>query len=138
MGQDFHRLGMDQDFEKVGTMSLLMGGHPDECPERYEFFSPITHVNSNCPPTLLIHGIHDIMAPVKATRLLYKRLMREKIPAVLHVIPQTDHGFDLVWPGIAPSAHNAIYDVERFLAIVTAKSNKKLKFIPGKEITTVS
>ena len=127
---------MNRDFEKVGTIALLMGGHPDECPERYKFYSPITHVNSNCPPTLLIQGIHDIMAPVKATCLLYKRLIREKIPAVMHILPQTDHGFDLVWPSIAPSAHNAIYDVERFLAMMTAGSNPQFQFIPGKEKST--
>ena len=30
---------------------------------------------------------------------------------------KTDHAFDLILPKISPSAHNAIYDVERFLAL---------------------
>jgi acetyl esterase/lipase len=123
IGKDFHRLGMDKGFENVGTIAPLMGGHPDECPERYNFFSPITHVNSNCPPTLLIHGGHDIMAPVKATRLLYNKLVKERVPTVMHILPQTDHAFDLLWPAIAPSAHNAFYDVERFIAVI-ANSKK--------------
>jgi len=33
----------------------------------------------------------------------------------MHIVPQTDHGFDLLWPNIAPAAHNAFYDVERFM-----------------------
>ena len=121
LGKDFHRLGMDKGLENVGTMAPLMGGHPDECPETYTLFSPITHVNSNCPPTLLIQGAHDIMTPVKSTQLLYDGLIKEKVPAILHILPQTDHAFDLLFPGIAPSAHNAFYDVERFMAIMNAK-----------------
>ena len=35
----------------------------------------------------------------------------------MHILPQTDHAFDLILPNISPSAHNAIYDVERFLAL---------------------
>jgi acetyl esterase/lipase len=118
LGADFHRLGMDRGFESVGTMAPLMGGHPDECPERYELFSPITHATSTCPPTLFIQGNHDIMAPIEATRLLYYHLVAQKVPAIMHSLPQTDHGFDLLWPNIAPSAHTAFYDVERFMALM--------------------
>lgn len=129
IGADVPRLGMDKGFENVGTIAPLMGGHPDECPERYALFSPITHVNSNCPPTLLIQGEHDIMAPVNSTRFLYNRLVKEKIPAIMHILPQTDHGFDLLFPAISPSAHSAFYDVERFMALMSAKTvvhNKKI------------
>lgn len=125
IGKDLHRLGMDKTLENVGTMPPLMGGHPDECPERYKFFSPITHVHSNCPPTLLIHGAHDIMAPVKSTRLLYDKLIQEKIPALLHILPQSDHAFDLFLTSIAPAAHNAIYDVERFIALVSNRIDEQ-------------
>ncbi|HEX3166404.1 MAG TPA: alpha/beta hydrolase [Chitinophagaceae bacterium] len=117
IGKDFHRLGFDKGFENVGTMAPLMGGHPDECPERYDFFSPVNYVNSKCPPTLLIQGAHDIMAPVRSTKLLYDRLIEEKVPAILHILPQADHAFDLLFPAIAPAAHTAFYDVERFMAL---------------------
>jgi hypothetical protein len=43
--------------------------------------------------------------------------MQEKVPTIMHILPQTDHAFDLILPKISPSAHNAIYDVERFLAL---------------------
>jgi len=69
MGEEYHRLGMDKSFENVGVLAPLLGGHPDQCPEAYALFSPVTHVHSHCPPTLLIHGEHDIMAPIKATRI---------------------------------------------------------------------
>jgi hypothetical protein len=58
------------------------------------------------------------MAPVRATRLLYYRLIAARVAAIMHILPQTDHGFDLLWPNIAPAAHNAFYDVERFMALM--------------------
>jgi acetyl esterase/lipase len=124
IGKDYHRLGFDQDFAKVGTLAPLLGGHPDECPERYELLSPNSHIHKNCPPTLLIHGEHDIMAPVSGTRDLYARLVEEKIPAVLHLLPQTDHAFDMMFPKIAPATHNAIYDVERFMALMALRKGR--------------
>jgi len=126
IGKDFHRLGFDKGFENVGTMAPLMGGHPDECRARYKFLSPITHVHSKCPPTLLIQGEHDIMAPVKSTKLLYSRLIEEEVPAILHILPQTDHAFDLLFPTIAPAVHTAFYDVERFLAVMANTPIRKV------------
>ncbi len=117
MGKDYHRLGMDKVFENPVTFATLLGGHPDECPERYALFSPVTHVHPGCPPTLLIHGEHDIMAPVNSTRLLHALLVGKKVKAVMHILPETDHGFDLLLANISPSAHSALYDVERFLAL---------------------
>ncbi len=122
IGKDYHRLGLDKDLKNVGTLAPLLGGHPNECPEQYALFSPVTHVHPGCPPTLLIHGEHDIMAPVKSTRYLYNRLVENRIPAVLHILPQTDHAFDLAFPKISPGAHNAIYDVERFIAITALRN----------------
>lgn len=118
MGTDYHRLGMDNEFEKTGALAPLLGGTPDEIPDTYALYSPVFHVHAACPPTLLIHGEHDIMAPVNSTRYLHSVLLKEKVPAVLHLLPQTDHGFDLLLPGISPPAHTAYYDVERFLAMM--------------------
>lgn len=133
IGKDLHRLGMDKRFDNVGLTAPLLGGHPGECPERYEFYSPITHVHSNCPPSLLIQGQHDIMTPVGSTRLLYNKLKREKVPSLFHILPQTDHAFDLFLPIIAPAAHNAIYDIERFIALFTDKENDRYKLVTHKE-----
>ncbi len=127
MGKDFHRLGMDKGFENAGALAPLLGGHPDECPENYALFSVATHVHPDCPPTLLIHGEHDLLAPITSTRMLHTRLLEEKVPAVAHFLPQTDHAFDLVLPKISPTAHTAFYDVERFLALQTKTvENKKV------------
>jgi hypothetical protein len=36
----------------------------------------------------------------------------------MHLLPQTDHGFDLFMPKLSPVAHTAFYVVERFLALM--------------------
>lgn len=118
MGEDYHRLGMDKGLENAGALAPLLGGHPEERPEAYAFFSPVNHVHSECPPTLLIHGEDDIMAPVQTTRLMHSRLREAKVPAILHILPQTDHAFDMMLPKISPAAHNAIYDVDHFIALM--------------------
>ena len=78
MGKEYYRLHMDKGFENAGAFAPLLGGHPDECPETYALFSPVTHVHSGCPPTLLIHGEQDLMAPVKTTRSLHTHLAEKK------------------------------------------------------------
>jgi acetyl esterase/lipase len=117
MGKAHSRFHFDKDFANAGVFASLLGGHPDECPEQYALFSPITHVHACCPPTLLIHGGDDTMAPVKSTRQLFRQLTKQRVPTVMHVLPQTDHAFDLILPKISPSAHSAFFDVERFLAL---------------------
>ena len=118
MGKEYHRLNMDKGFENAGAFAPLMGGHPDECPGTYSLFSPCTHIHSECPPTLLIHGKQDVLAPVQPIYTMYNQLVKKKIPAVMHILPQTDHGFDLQLPNLSPSAHNAFFDVERFMALM--------------------
>lgn len=120
IGKSYHRFHFEN-FANAGTFAFLFGGHPDECPETYALFSPVNHVHTNCPATLLIHGEDDTMAPIKTTRVLFMRLKEEKVRTVMHILPQTDHAFDLILPKITPSAHNAIYYVERFLTLQIKK-----------------
>lgn len=124
MGGAYYRLKFDKGFANAGTFAPLLGGHPDECPEQYALYSPVTHVHAQCPATILIHGEHDVIAPVKTARILHSLLVEKKVPTVLHILSQTDHAFDLILPKISPSAHTAIYDVERFLALQIKKIEK--------------
>ena len=124
MGADFHRLGFDKNVEP-GMLIPILGGNPKEKPESYALFSPITYANKDCPTTLFIHGKHDILAPIHAIRRLYAHLTEANVPTVLHEIPKTDHAFDLILPKISSPAHNAYYDVDRFLALMTNKEKRK-------------
>jgi hypothetical protein len=52
---------------------------------------------------------------------VFTSLKKASVPVAMHLIPQTDHGFDLFLPKISPAAHNAIYDVEDFLAMMAIR-----------------
>ena len=123
MGNDYDRLGFDKG---IALLPEIFGCHPDECPEVYAFFSPISHIHKDCPPTLILQGEHDFITPVNAARLMYKRLDKAGVSTVMCLLPQTDHGFDLILPLISRVAHTAFYIVERFLALKANHLNQPL------------
>jgi acetyl esterase/lipase len=101
-----------------GRLDILLGGWPQDAPYMYQLASPITHVHSGCPPTLLIQGEQDIFCLVDATRSHHAKLVESGVPAINVVFPYTNHAFDLLFPQISPPAQSALYDVDRFLALL--------------------
>ncbi len=101
------------------TMMLnLVGCLPDENPEAYQLVSPLYHVGVHCPPTLLIQGAADWLVPAEHVRELHQALRQAGVQSVYVELPHTDHGFDLFEPRFSPAAHAALYDIERFLALL--------------------
>ncbi len=120
MGEDYTRMGLHKPRESSAFLYLL-GGHPEELPEKYELFSPVHHVHPGCPPTLLIHGGEDLLVPVEGSRALERKLREVGVPVVSLILPQTDHAFDLILPRWSPPAQAAMYEIERFLAILALR-----------------
>jgi acetyl esterase/lipase len=56
-----------------------------------------------------------------ATRALYAELVEAGVPTIIIVFPPTDHVFDLILPQVSPPAQSALYDVDRFLALLLSK-----------------
>lgn len=100
-----------------GSAIPLTGGRPDAVPDRYAEASALTYVDAQCPPTLLMHGTHDEMAPVAAVRTLQARLVQAGATVSAVYLPHTDHMFDAgtKW---SPAARVALYALERFLAVL--------------------
>ncbi|MCP4540298.1 MAG: alpha/beta hydrolase [Chloroflexi bacterium] len=105
----------------TGRLDILLGGHPQDVSDVYQLASPVNHVHPGCPPTLLIQGDHDLLVPVDDTCELYTKLVESGVPAINVVFPSTDHAFDLLLPQINPPAQSALYDVDRFLALLLNK-----------------
>ncbi len=101
-----------------GRLDILLQGHPFEVAEAYDLASPIMHVHPGCPPTLFIQGEQDLITPIAATRIIYKKLREMGVPVVNIVYPCTNHAFDLVLPRLSPVSQAALYEVERFLALL--------------------
>jgi len=115
-------IGENPDYKKnirdSGRLDILLGDHPQDVPDRYQLASPLTHVHPDCPLTLLIHGKQDFTIPVDPTNVLYTKLVESGVPAINVVFTWTDHGFDLLLPQTSPPAQSALYDVDRFLALL--------------------
>ena len=109
---------MEKKLWDAGRLDTLLGGHLHQVPEIYALASPVTHVNMGSPPTLLVQGEPDVIAPVAATRELYQRLIECGVPTVNIVYPLTNHAFDLLLPQVSPPAQAALYELERFLALM--------------------
>jgi acetyl esterase/lipase len=118
LGADAGRLG----FQKVpaGRLDWIVGGSPQQVPERYALLSPITHVRTGCPPTLLMQGRDDIIVPPGPSVELQAKLHRLGVPAALLLLPHADHGFDLLGSDWSPAARQALWHAERFLARMAA------------------
>jgi acetyl esterase/lipase len=117
LGADYMRLGLNKR-PQTGAFVYLLDGHPDQVRATYELFSPVYNVQPACPATLLIHGQDDFLVPATATAALARKLREVGVPVVLVLLPQTDHAFDLVLPRWSPPAQSALYEIERFLALM--------------------
>jgi len=102
----------------VGRIDTLLGGHPQDILHIYELASPVNHVSSECPPTMLFQGDKDLLVPVDATCALQAKLEEAGVPAITMVFPWTDHGFDLLLPQLNAAAQSALYVLDRFLALL--------------------
>lgn len=96
----------------------LLGGTPDEQADFYDFVSIFNHVHKDCPPTLLVQGEYDMSVTASSVRRLADKLHAKGVMVIHNEIKFTDHAFDVFFPQISPSAKSALYDVERFLALL--------------------
>jgi len=116
------KLSSKERFKYSGRLDILLGGHLQDIPEIYQLACPATHIHTGTPPTLLIQGNHDLLVPVNTTRAFYKKLLEAGVPAINVIYPLTEHIFDLVLPQLSPPAQSALYDVDRFLALLLNKN----------------
>ncbi len=103
---------------RLRSIAGLVGGTVADVPEMYRLISPITYVDADCPPTLLIHGTHDLLVSHREVERLLVALRQNKVPSVYVPLPGCDHSFESVLPRVSPSAQTAAYYMERFIALM--------------------
>jgi dipeptidyl aminopeptidase/acylaminoacyl peptidase len=69
----------------------IMGGSPDEVPERYAERSPSTYLDDVRTPTLIIAGEHDTACPIRQVRYYADELTRRGQSVQLHVYDAGHH-----------------------------------------------
>jgi acetyl esterase/lipase len=119
LGAGAERLGLQK--VPAGRLDWIVGGSPQQVPERYALLSPITHVHAGCPPTLLMQGRDDIIVPPGPAFELQERLRTVGVEAAVLLLPHADHGFDLMAPSWSPMARQALWHAERFLVLIAAR-----------------
>lgn len=77
--------------------------------------SPITHVGSGFPPTLLLHGLDDAMVPPASSQAMHDALAAAGVPAELHLYAGQIHEFDAGATLCTLAQHEAAVFVERHL-----------------------
>ena len=86
------------------TLSNFLGGNPHESDEiraRFVLASPVENVNSDSPPTLLMHGAHDQLVRHENLNFLAEKLKQNNVAHETLVIPYAQHGFDYNFNGWA-------------------------------------
>ena len=106
----------------AGRLDILLGGYPEDIPDMYRMANPITHVHPGAPPLLSLRGEKDCLNPKEGNEELQAALVESGVPAIDVIYPWTEHGFDLAFPQVNPAAQSALYDVDRFLAIMVKKN----------------
>ena len=78
---------------KTWTFSNLFGENPS--PDIINKYSNDLNVNSQTPPTILIHSNNDKGTPPENSLSYYSALRKNNIPAALHIWEDGGHGYGL-------------------------------------------
>jgi acetyl esterase/lipase len=72
-------------------MTLLLGAPVMDRPDLARKASPVTYVDRNDPPFLIIHGEKDLSVPQTQSRMLHSWLGLSGVPSKLIVVPDAPH-----------------------------------------------
>jgi acetyl esterase/lipase len=77
------------------TSSALLTVSAKDAPEKYKLASPVSHVSSSSPPTLIIHGLADTTVDYEQSRELDRALTVGGVEHQLIELPGVNHAFAL-------------------------------------------
>jgi len=86
-------ISMTDELTHSGSRTNLLGQNPEK--KQITLFSNELHVNPDTPPTWLTHAGDDSVVPVDNSIRFYQELIRNKVPAEMHLYPKGNHGFVL-------------------------------------------
>lgn len=89
-------ISMKDEITHHGSRQNLLGTNPST--EQVLSFSNELHVSPNTPPTWLTHAGDDTAVTVENSIRFYQNLIRNKVPAEMHLYPKGNHGFVLSLP----------------------------------------
>jgi len=97
-----------------GVLLPLVFGTTDRNSEIVSKASPVTHITSDDPPFLILHGDKDILVPLSQSEVLYDRLIAAQVPATLVVVQNGTHGFRAEGGPMTPTWNEIIDTIADF------------------------
>ncbi|MBF9253658.1 alpha/beta hydrolase [Pontibacter sp. 172403-2] len=86
-------ISSDKNIAHLGSFQRLLGENPSA--EQLRLFSNELQVTPQTPPTFLIHASDDNVVPVENSIVFYQALVKNKIPAEMHIYQNGGHGFGM-------------------------------------------
>jgi len=86
-------ISFDDSIGHIGSRDALINKNPDQ--KLLHYFSNEEQVTTQTPPTFLVHASDDDAVKVANSVLFYEALIKNKVPAELHVYEHGGHGFGL-------------------------------------------
>ena len=77
----------------IGSRDNLIGKNPSA--EKIKFYSNEEQVTAQTPPTFLVHSTDDNGVKVENSLNFYSALIKNKVPAELHIYEKGGHGYGL-------------------------------------------
>jgi acetyl esterase/lipase len=78
----------------LGSRDQLIGKNPSK--EKIDFYSNELQITKETPPTFLVHATDDDVVKVENSLVFYEGLIKQHIPAEMHIYQKGGHGFGLV------------------------------------------
>jgi|SRR5579875_487758 len=88
---DFTRIAVANQ-RASGPVSRLLGGPVAENMDKAKKASPITHVSSDDPPFLIMHGADDKTVPPEQSEIFAEALKKAGVEVTLKILPGAGHG----------------------------------------------
>lgn len=79
-------------FVLPGIVEKYIGGNLDDYPDRVKAINPMTYINKELPPVLIIHGQKDTMVTINGSREYIEEVNKLGIKNQLAEIPYSNHG----------------------------------------------
>lgn len=76
-----------------GSRTQIIGSNPTK--EKIELYSNEMQVNTTTPPSFLVHASNDEAVKSENSIVFYQALIRNKVPAELHLYQSGGHGFGM-------------------------------------------
>ena len=86
-------ISSDPKISHAGSFEKLLGKNAD--PDQLKKYSNELQVTSSTPPAFLVHATDDDVVNVMNSIVFYEALIKNKVPAEIHVYEKGGHGFGL-------------------------------------------